>query len=109
MDSDQLLERAGVLIAQEQRSNPLHWIYLSYAKDEGFQGGVIVMAHGLVSAAFEARRRKISPGGQVVACSVPNDKVPPAKYRYRLLTKAELDEVWPDMTPLAELQGGVAE
>jgi hypothetical protein len=105
MDDEQKLARIHALINEEQRTQPLHWLYLSYADEAGFRGGVIVMAHGFAGATFESSRRKLSPGGQVTGIDLPNEKVPPPKYRNRLLTLEDLKELW-DMESLGDLQAG---
>jgi hypothetical protein len=103
MTDDEKRERARQLMEEERRTAPLGWWYLSYAGEQDFNGGVLVMAHGFAGAAFESARRGLSPGGQVRGLPVPNDHMPPAKYRNRLLTLVELREFW-DMASIGELE-----
>jgi len=89
----------------EEATQPLGWWYLSYADKDGFRGGVIVETRGFTSAAMVSNVFGLSPGGEVRGMPIPTDKVPEAHYRYRLLTKAQLEEIWDDMATLAELEG----
>jgi hypothetical protein len=42
-------------------AQPRHWFYLSFANDSEFLGGVIVEAHGVVTATQRADQLGISP------------------------------------------------
>lgn len=94
-------ERAGRIrarIAHERASAPLSWIYLSFAdgslpKGTQFLGGVIVQAHGVGDAAWQAHQRGINPGGEVMGMIAAPGVVPPERFCNRLLTKAEIDEM----------------
>jgi hypothetical protein len=88
---------------EERSTRPVGWFYLSYADEDGFRGGVIVRAHGMATAAFEAGRRGISPAGSVMGLAIPEEHVPALSYRNRLLTLEELREFWPDMERVSVL------
>lgn len=70
------------------------WWYLSFA-DEKFNGGCIVEASGMIDAVKEAHRLKINPGGQVAGHPIPRNAVYDSKYRNRLLSKEDLQEMLP--------------
>ena len=96
---DPRMERFVRLVAKERAEciQPVWW-YLSFAGgDEGWRGGVIVLAHGFATALLEANRLKINPHGEVSGHPIPGDKAPALKFRNRLLTKAELEELWGPM------------
>lgn len=83
------------------------WVYISFADDGGFRGGVIIQSPdhpGL--ACTEAHRRKINPGGQAMVLGIPDGKVPEEKWRNRLLTKAQVMEMWPDSKRLGDMEVG---
>lgn len=79
---------------QEERTDPAGWWYLSFAA-EVFLGGVIVYAHGLVDARMQLPALGIqSPGGQVFGARLPDDLLPTAEYRNRLLNKTDVLAIW---------------
>lgn len=104
---EELRKRNAELIEQErsEAGGATSFWYLSYAGEEGFHGVVIVRAFGFIHACQRARDLNINPGGQVMGVPVPPDKVPPAKYLDKCLSKAELDECFGDMATLGELEG----
>jgi hypothetical protein len=104
--SDEVLfERMAQMVNDEIRTKPARWMYLSYAGELGFNGGIIIEAHGMASAVARARALNISPGGQVLGFDIPEATVlPPPEFRNRLLTKAELESFWDDMKTLGELE-----
>lgn len=79
------------------------WHYLSFATDEGFRGGVIVRGGDVVEATKEAWRLGCNPGGEVLGAPIPDDLIPPDKYKNRLLTKAEIDECWDDCVRIGDV------
>lgn len=91
-------------VLKEESATPKHWMYLSFADDErGFLGGVIVQGHGIVDARLSFVQLGItSPGGEVLAFDLPDDSIPPEKYRNRLLTAEEICEFWPDAKTIRE-------
>jgi hypothetical protein len=79
------------IIAKEKKK-PLGWFYLSFAGKSGFLGGVIVEAHGVVTATRRASDLNINPGGEVMCCPIPEDKLHmvPEDLRNRLLSEREV-------------------
>jgi hypothetical protein len=96
------VERVQQLL-KEEADKPRRWWYLSFADEKKFLGGFIVRARGITSARMAMVALGIkSPGGEVLSAPIDDDKVPESKYRYRLLTKEEIKEFWPDAKPLKE-------
>lgn len=95
MNPEEFRQRINKLLAEEAK-NPLRWFYMSYAGEDGFRGAVYIQAHGPAEATYLSRHRHLSPGGEVLIASVPDDKIPTEKYRNRLLTKAEVQAANPD-------------
>lgn len=93
MNRQEFTQRINKLLAEEAKE-PLRWWYLSYAKEEGFQGAIIIQAHGMVEACYLSKHRNISPGGEVWCHPIPDEHLPAPEHRNRLLTKAELDEIF---------------
>lgn len=61
---------------EKELQQPKRWWYVSFAEDgpprgRGFLGAVLIEAHGVITAAIEAHRRGINPGGQVIAVPFP--------------------------------------
>lgn len=77
------------------------WWYLSFA-DEKFNGACIVEGTDFLDAVQEAHRLKINPGGQVVGNPIPEDAEYDPKYRNRLLSKEDLQEMLPHEEILTE-------
>jgi hypothetical protein len=107
--SDEVLfERMVQMVNDEIRTKPARWMYLSYAGELGFNGGIIIEAHGMASAVARVHALNISPGGQVMGTDIPKEMeatiLPPPEFRNRLLTKAELESFWGDMKTLGELE-----
>jgi hypothetical protein len=102
---DQFKKRTEELLKEEE-NNPPQWWYMSFAETgRGFLGGVIVRAKGPVHARFMLPVFGItSPGGDVIFFPLPDEDVPPAKYRNCLLTKEQLKEFWPDLISLREFE-----
>lgn len=78
------------------------WWYLSFA-EEAFNGGCFVQADDFLPAVSEAYRQKCSPGGQVMGFPVPEEELPDASFRNRLLTEKEIKAIWPDSKSINEL------
>jgi len=72
----------------------MKWFYLSYAVPGKFMGAVILRGESVEDAAEKARERGLSPGGQVLGIEVPSH-LPPWPYRNRLLTKEDIDAIFP--------------
>jgi hypothetical protein len=86
---------------EAEYTEPLRWFYCSFA-GEHFNGAVIIQAHGVADCSLRAHRKKINPGGELAAWEVTQERLPPEKYRNRLLTKAEILELWPDAKSIRE-------
>lgn len=87
----------GVAIDRGKETCPVSdRFYLSYADDGGWNGAVVVRGSDVISAAGEAHRLGISPGGQVVGVALPRCQVPDARFLDRLLTYEEVSSFWPD-------------
>lgn len=80
------------------------WHYLSFATDEGFRGGCIVRGADVVESSKEAWRLGCNPGGQVLGAPIPEDAMPPERFRERLLQKAEIDQCWDDCVRTGDVE-----
>jgi hypothetical protein len=90
-----------VLDAQlaEEAKQPLRWWYLSFGDAiYGFLGGAFVEARGILTAAQEARRLGINPGGEVLGAPAPEP--PPEEARGKLLAKEDLERIFGGITRL---------
>jgi hypothetical protein len=108
MTNEEKIQRAYKLAGEEVRNFPLHWVYLSFAKPEGFAGCVYVQAHGLITAIIRANELGINPHGEVIGVDVPDENLVPEEYRDRLLTKEEHDKSGITLHSLAELDAEAA-
>jgi len=90
-------------ITRRELEEPESWHYVSFA-DEVFRGVVLIKAHGITDAVSKCHRLNINPGGQVMCVPMPDDVIEQVndKYRNRLLTKADVLEIWPDAKSLRE-------
>lgn len=86
-------ERIRELLTAEA-DQPMVWWYLSYADARKFRGGLIIEARGFASAVLAANLTYQSPGGEVRGLQIPDEELPPEKYRNHLLTVDELNEFW---------------
>lgn len=80
----------------EELTQPAQLWYLSFAKDKeegGFQGAVIVPAHGMVTALDRVNELGINPGGSVMAVPVPPGVTIRPESTDRLLNREELESV----------------
>jgi hypothetical protein len=84
-------------VLMEEYDLPERWHYLSFADDErgGFQGAIVVWAHGATDALIKVNAQGQNPHGEVWCVPIPEDKIPEARFRNRLLTtRAEIEEMW---------------
>ena len=80
------------------------WWYLSFV-DDIFLGAVVVRASDAIDAIKEAHALKINPGGEVLAMQVEDESgLPPSEFRERLLSKAEVMQIWPDAKRSGDLE-----
>lgn len=69
----------------------MSWYYLSFVDGE-FLGAAFVEADGPCEAAHRAHAFGINPGGECLAVGFDDeDALPAEEFRYRLLTKADID------------------
>jgi hypothetical protein len=92
MINDQFFSRVAEVLSDEL-SQPERWQYLSFADSE-FRGAVVVKAHGITDALLKVNALKQNPGGEVLCVEIPGDKIPDPKFCDRLLTKADIVEMW---------------
>jgi hypothetical protein len=81
---------------EEKATNPLSWWYLSFAiaGPDGFQGGVIVEAHGSIDCRMRCDELGINPHGQMLAMPIPASHLPLSEFRNRLLKRQDVDEAF---------------
>jgi hypothetical protein len=90
-------------VSRQELQQPEQWHYVSFA-DKVFHGVVIIMAHGITDAISKCHRLSINPGGQVMCVPMPDEiiaQVPEAD-RARLLSKADVQRIWPDAKSIRE-------
>lgn len=90
-------------VARQELQEPETWHYVSFA-DKVFHGAVIIMAHGVTDALSKCHRLNINPGGEVMWILMPDEiiaQVPEAD-RNRLLTREDVQRIWPDAKTIRE-------
>lgn len=93
------------MLLEEELNKPLQWFYLSFADDSGFRGAVIVEARGITSALLRCNVLGVNPHGQVMGLAIgewPSHLS--TEIRERVLSKDELNSIFPDMKTLGELE-----
>ena len=95
-------KRVAEVFLQEMQQ-PETWHYISFA-DKVFHGAVIIMAHGIADAVSKCHRLNINPGGQVLCVPMPEDIIAqvPETDRIRLLTREDVQRIWPDAKTIRE-------
>lgn len=108
MKKKQLRERAAELLRLE-REQEEQWHYVSFA-DKVFHGVVIIKAHGITDAVRLCHALNINPGGQVMCVPMPDEIIAqvPEKYRTRLLSKEDVQQIWPDAKTIREHEAQAA-
>jgi len=86
---------AELLIQDFQQEK--EWVWLSFTDPSlppgsQFLGVSIVEAGGIMEAALVAYGHGCNPGGEVKGIVIPPEQVPGEEYRYRLMSKDELEE-----------------
>jgi len=72
------------------------WFYLSFASENKFHGSAVVEAESLGDAVEVTRKIGIYPdAAEVLGYSLRPEDVPAPEWCNRLLTKAEVHQVWP--------------
>ena len=100
---------AEVRATFQDRTVEKFWWYLAFetekkvAKKGGpivFMGAAIVEAPTYFDAVSEVYRRRIAPeesSTRNMPVQIPEGKLPLAEYRNRLLTKEEVQQIWPEV------------
>lgn len=74
------------------------WYWLSFAdparpKGTQFLGVVILRGESFGDAFLRSHLLGLNPGGEIVGVEIPADRVPPARYRMRLLSREEAESL----------------
>jgi hypothetical protein len=101
---EEKIHRAMKLAGEEMRDNPKHWMYLSFAGPDTFNGGVFIEAHGLITAVIRCNELGINPHGEVVGVDVPEGHLPAEEYRNRVLSLEDLQAAGLEPRKLTELE-----
>jgi hypothetical protein len=104
MTPEEKIHRAMKLAGEEMRDNPKHWIYLSFAGQDKFNGAIFIEAHGLITAIIRCNELGINPHGEVIGVDVPEGKLPAEEYRNRVLSVEELEAAGQEPRKLSELE-----
>jgi hypothetical protein len=84
------------LRAAELERGVVEWYFMTFSDGGERLGSALVEACGPADAALKVSEAGIDPGrGRVVMTTVPESKLPPADKRNRLLTEAEVAEIFP--------------
>jgi hypothetical protein len=102
LTGEQFSKRAAELFLQEMKQ-PEQWHCISFA-DEVFRGVVIIKAHGLTDAIVRCHVLQINPGGQVIAMPISDEIIAlvPEADRNRLLSREDVQRIWPDAKSIRE-------
>lgn len=94
MEDREFYNRVDTVLSEET-IQPERWQYLSFADSE-FRGAVVVKARGVIDALFKINSLGQNPGGEVFCVEMPEGITPDPdlKFQNRLLTKAEIAELW---------------
>jgi hypothetical protein len=104
MEEQAFIDRVAELLEQE-RTQSLQWFYVSFADESGFKGAVIVEARGITSAVLRCNVLGVNPHGQAMGLAIGDwPSHLSIDIRDRLLTKDELNKIFPDMKTLGELE-----
>lgn len=72
-----------------------HWFYISFVGDGRFLGGVYLEAWHKADAIVRSHELGLNPGGEAAIWEIPDTRIfqeiVPAKDRYRLLSKEEIN------------------
>jgi len=107
---DEIQEMAAQKRAAEIAAGHRTWWYLSYASQTAFLGAVILEAYGFVDAVMQSTFLGLSPGGQVMGWALPPEaKLPAEEQRNRLLSRADIEVLWPGTKSIGERRRDDAE
>jgi hypothetical protein len=104
MNDKEKISRAYKLAGEEMRENPKHWMYLSFAGREQFNGAVFVEAHGLITAIIRCNELGINPHGEVIGVDVPEGYLPAEEFLNRVLSRDDLEAAGQEPRKLSELE-----
>ena len=100
MNEAQFQSRIQAVLAEE-RKQPEHWLYLSFANASGFLGGVVLWTHGVTHALRRCRELGINPGGEVLSIRILDGKIPPTEFCEKLLTQEEIEAAFGECVRVA--------
>lgn len=78
------------------------WFYLSFAGEDGFLGAVVSRGRNVHDAYLRAKAKGVTPVGQVLGVPIPENQIPHARFRHRLLGHHDLIDMWVDVRSLGE-------
>lgn len=104
--SDEMAYKMALVLREEQATEPLRWVYLSFADDArgGFQGAVVIEAHGVIDAVTLCNVRGINPGGEVLCIDIDPEDLPLSEFRNRLLSREDMEKAFGDCKTLGEFE-----
>jgi hypothetical protein len=81
----------------------MNWYYLSCANKE-FMAAILVQGTSTLDAVMNAAALKQAPpeGAQVLGYRISPEQLPPKKYLNRLLSREEVEKLWPGSMTLRE-------
>ena len=87
---------------------PAGWMYLSFVKDDAFQGAAVIRGGDMLSAVRRACVLNINPGGQVLGFGLSEEALAgiPNEMRERLLTWAEMEAAGWAPTKAGDIKDG---
>lgn len=100
---------AEVKATFQDRTIETFWWYIAFETDRDvaktggpivFTGAAILEAPTMFEAIREAYKRQIAPQDSETRnqpVQIPEDELPPLEYRNRLLTKADVQQIWPEV------------
>jgi hypothetical protein len=106
---DALLNNYPDLASKEMETGELAWWWLSFSDGPEFCGVSIIFAHGLLEAVRVGWEQGLITGPLVMGAPLPERKIPPEKYRHRILYQKDIQEFMPDMKTIAVLEDDTVE
>jgi hypothetical protein len=92
---------------EQERKRPKTWWYISFVNRAGdvaggkWLGASVLFDHGVLHAIEQSHRRGINRGGSFIGLKIPAHRVPPSEYHDRLLSEADVRNMWDDVVVLA--------
>jgi hypothetical protein len=99
---EERMERARFAMAAEALLPNRGVYWLSFAGESGWLGGCMVEADGPISAAREAHRLGINPGGEVAMMGPVSAERIDMSLANRLLTREDLEALGDELMPWPE-------